>query len=186
MIIQSKDIQIVDIDSLILNPKNNNKHPKEQIERLAKIIKYQGFRNPLVISKRSGFVLAGHGRIEAARLAGLNEIPVMFQDFENEAQEYAYLTSDNAIASWAELDLTMISSEILDFGDDFDIEILGLKTFSSDEWDSDIGSIDKIEENLDGITARITIECHQDLKDEVLIYIKAKLMETSFEGVHVK
>jgi ParB-like chromosome segregation protein Spo0J len=99
--IKSKEISIVDIDSLVLNPKNNNKHPKEQIDRLAKLIKYQGFRNPLIVSNRSGFVLAGHGRIEAAKLAGLKEVPVMFQDFENEAQEYAYLTSDNAIASWS-------------------------------------------------------------------------------------
>ncbi len=128
MNIKSNSIEIVEIDSLVLNPKNNNKHPKEQIERLAKIIKYQGFRNPLVVSKRSGFVLAGHGRIEAAKLSGLKKVPVMFQDFESEAQEYAYMTSDNAIASWAEIDLTMINTELLELAD-FDIEMLGLKDF---------------------------------------------------------
>lgn len=129
MEIKSKEIQIVDVDSLIPNPKNNNKHPKEQIERLAKLIKYQGFRNPLVVSNRSGFVLCGHGRIEAAKKAGLKQVPVMFQDFENEAQEYAYLTSDNAIASWAELDLSAVNTEMLDLGPDFDIDLLGIKDF---------------------------------------------------------
>lgn len=129
MEIKSKSIQIVDIDSLVPNPKNNNKHPKEQIERLAKLIKYQGFRNPLVVSNRSGFVLCGHGRIEAAKLAGLKEVPVMYQDFENEAQEYAYLTSDNAIASWAELDLSAVNSEMLDLGPEFDVDLLGIKDF---------------------------------------------------------
>lgn len=127
--IQAKEIQLVDIDSLVLNPKNNNKHPKEQIERLAKLIQYQGFRNPVVVSKRTGFVLAGHGRIEAAKLAGLKEVPAMFQDFENEAQEYAYLTSDNAIAAWAELDLSAVNTEMLDLGPDFDIDLLGIKDF---------------------------------------------------------
>jgi DNA modification methylase len=127
--IQAKEIQLVDIDSLVLNPKNNNKHPKEQIERLAKIIQYQGFRNPVVVSKRTGFVLAGHGRIEAAKIAGLKEIPAMFQEFDNEAQEYAYLTSDNAIASWAELDLSAVNTEMLDLGPDFDIDLLGIKDF---------------------------------------------------------
>jgi DNA modification methylase len=128
--IKSKEIQIVDIASLVPNPKNNNKHPPEQIERLAQLIKYQGFRNPLVISNRSGFVLCGHGRIEAAKKAGLNKVPVMFQDFDNEAQEYAYLTSDNAIASWAELDLSAVNMEMLDLGPDFDIDMLGIKDFA--------------------------------------------------------
>lgn len=129
MEIKSKEIQIVDVDSLVPNPKNNNKHPKEQIERLAKLIKYQGFRNPLVVSNRSGFVLCGHGRIEAAKMAGLKQVPVMYQDFENEAQEYAYLTSDNAIASWSELDLSAVNTEMLDLGPDFDIDLLGIKDF---------------------------------------------------------
>jgi len=129
MEIKAKEIISVDIDSLIPNPKNNNKHPKEQIERLSKLIKYQGFRNPLVVSNRSGFVLCGHGRIEAAKLAGMKKVPVMYQDFENEAQEYAYLTSDNAIASWAELDLSAVNTEMLDLGPDFDIEMLAIKDF---------------------------------------------------------
>lgn len=129
MEIKANAIKVVDIDSLVPNPKNNNKHPKEQIERLAKLIKYQGFRNPLVVSNRSGFVLCGHGRIEAAKLAGLKEVPVMFQDFDNEAQEYAYLTSDNAIASWSELDLSMVNTEMLDLGPDFDVDLLGIKDF---------------------------------------------------------
>lgn len=127
--IQSKDIKIVDIDSLVFNPKNNNHHPKEQIERLAKLIQFQGFRNPVVVSNRTGFVVAGHGRVMAARQIGLKEVPVMYQDFDNEAQEYAYLTSDNAIASWAELDLSAVNTEMLDLGPDFDIDLLGIKDF---------------------------------------------------------
>jgi len=125
--IKSKDIKIVDIDSLVLNPKNNNKHPKEQIERLSKLIKHHGFRNPLVVSNRSGFVLCGHGRIEAAKKAGLKELPVMFQEFKDEAEEYTYLTSDNAIASWAEIDLDMVNSEIK--GMEIDLDMLAIKDF---------------------------------------------------------
>lgn len=129
MEIQSKEIVLMPIDSLIFNPKNNNSHPKEQIERLEKLITYQGFRNPVVVSKRSGFVIAGHGRIEAAKNIGMKEVPVMVQDFENEAQEYAYLTSDNAIQSWSALDLSKVNTEMLDLGPDFDIDLLGIKDF---------------------------------------------------------
>ncbi len=128
MIIKSKDIQIVDIESLVNNPKNNNKHPKGQIERLAKLIKHHGFRNPIVVSNRTGFVVAGHGRIEAAKMAGLKEVPVMRQDFDNEAAEYAYLTSDNAIAGWATLDMEMVNAELLNFPE-LDIELLGIEDF---------------------------------------------------------
>lgn len=129
MEIKSKEIQLVDTSTLVLNPKNNNKHPAEQIERLAKLIKFQGFRNPVVVSNRTGFVVAGHGRIEAAKKIGMNLVPVMYQDFENEAQEYSYLTSDNAIASWSELDLSAVNTEMLDLGPDFDVDMLGIKDF---------------------------------------------------------
>lgn len=129
MEIKSTDITVTPIGKLVFNPKNNNKHPKEQIDRLAQLIEYQGFRNPIVVSTRTGFVVAGHGRIEAAKKLGIKDVPVMFQDFESEAQEYAYLTSDNAIAAWAELDLSAVNTEMLDFGPDFDIDLLGIKDF---------------------------------------------------------
>jgi 16S rRNA G966 N2-methylase RsmD len=129
MEIKAKNITMVDIDSLVENPENNNQHPPEQIERLAKIIKNQGFRNPLTISNRSGFVLCGHGRIQAARSLGMKELPVIYQDFENEAQEYAHLTADNEIARWATTDMAAVNTKALGLGPDFDIEMLGIKDF---------------------------------------------------------
>jgi len=127
--IQSESIEMVDVASLVFNPKNNNSHPDDQIERLVKLIKYNGFRNPVIVSKRSGFVIAGHGRIMAARKIGMEKVPVMYQEFDSEAQEYAYLTSDNAIASWSDLDLGAVNAEMLDLGPDFDIDMLGIKDF---------------------------------------------------------
>jgi len=126
---KAKEIKMVDIDLLVENPENNNTHPKEQIERLAKIIKSTGFRNPLIVSNRSGFVLCGHGRIEAARLAGMNELPVIYQDFKDEAEEYAHLTADNEVARWAATDLSLVNAKMLDFGPEFDIDLLGIKDF---------------------------------------------------------
>lgn len=126
--IKSSEIKLVDIDSLVLNPKNNNKHSEEQIERLVKIYKYNGFRNPLTVSNRSGFVLCGHGRIEAARKAGMTKIPVMFQDFKSEAEEYAHLTADNEIARWAVTDMAMVNAE-LSLLEIPDLDVLGIKDF---------------------------------------------------------
>lgn len=129
MEIKAKEIKIVDIDLLVENPKNNNSHPDDQIERLAKLIKHTGFRNPLVVSNRSGFVLCGHGRIAAARKAGLKEVPVIYQNFESDAEEYAYMTADNAIHNWSSIDLSKVNTEMLDLGPDFDIDLLGIKDF---------------------------------------------------------
>ena len=117
---------MVAVDSLIENPRNPNKHPKKQIELLAKIIKNQGWRSPIVVSNRSGFIVKGHGRLQAAKLINCAEVPVDFQDYENEAAEYADLIADNKIAELAELDnesLKELLQEISTF--DIDIELTG-------------------------------------------------------------
>lgn len=122
----------VEIASLILHPRNPNIHSKAQIERLAEIIRYQGWRYPVNVSKRSGFVVSGHGRIEAAKFLGESQVPVSYQDFETDEQEYAAVVSDNAIASWAELDKALINMEIPELGPDFDVRMLGLDDFVLD------------------------------------------------------
>ncbi len=87
--------KIVETDSLVGNPRNPNKHTKDQIAALAKIIRRQGWRHPIVVSNRSGFVVKGHGRLLAAKKLGASEVPVDFQDYESEASEY----SDRAMRS---------------------------------------------------------------------------------------
>lgn len=132
MQIRSKEITLVKCSELKPNPKNRNIHSKDQIDRLAEIIKYQGFRNPITVSNQSGFIVAGHGRLEAAKQLGIEAVPVIYQDFESEEQEYAAQVSDNAIASWAELDLSGINADLGDLGPDFDIDLLGIKNFFID------------------------------------------------------
>lgn len=124
--------QLVQISSLNPHPKNTNKHSKEQIQRLSKILEYQGWRYPIKVSKQSGFITSGHGRLEAARLLKLDVVPVNFQDYESDTQELADLTSDNAIAAWAELDLSLINTQLGDMGPDFDIDLLGIENFQLD------------------------------------------------------
>ena len=80
---------VVATDSLIENPRNPNRHQEDQIIALAKIIRHRGWRNPIVVSRRSGFVVKGHGRLPAARMLGLDTVPVDYQNYENEAAEWA-------------------------------------------------------------------------------------------------
>lgn len=130
--IRATEIKLVPLADIQLNPKNRNRHPQEQIDRLVKLIKYQGFREPGVISNRSGVLIAGEGRYLAAKQLGLNAMPCIFQDFDSDEQEEAFGVSTNAIASWAELDMAAINAELPDLGPDFDIDMLGLKDFNLD------------------------------------------------------
>lgn len=124
--------ELVPIGELKPHPKNRNNHPMDQIEKLAKLFSYQGIRHPIIVSKRTGFIVAGHGRLEAAKLLKMEKVPVDFQDFENEEQEYAFLISDNAISLWAFLDLSAVNHDLPDLGPDFDLDLLGIKNFSLD------------------------------------------------------
>jgi len=135
MQIHCKFDELKSLDDLQEHPKNRNKHSKEQIERLAKLYNYQGIRHPIIVSKKSGFIVAGHGRKAAAKILDLKEFPVVYQDFENDDQEYAFIQSDNAIALWAELDLSGINADIPELGDDFSIDLLGIKKFTTDFFD---------------------------------------------------
>lgn len=129
---RAHEIKIVPRAEIRPNPKNRNEHTAAQVDRLVKIIEYQGFRNPLIVSNRTGLLVAGHGRLMAASKMGIESLPVIFQDFDSEEQEIAAGVSDNAIASWAELDLSGINTDLGDLGPDFDIDLLGIKNFKID------------------------------------------------------
>ena len=124
--------KLVPIKELKPHPKNRNTHPADQIARLAQVIEYPGFRHPIIVSNLSGFIVAGHGRLAAAQKLKLKEVPVDYQDFGSEEEEYAFLVSDNSIALWAELDFSGINADIGDLGPDFDIDMLGIKAFGLD------------------------------------------------------
>jgi len=152
---KNDQIKWTDITKLKPNPKNTNKHSKDQIERLAKIISYQGFRSPIVVSNLSGLVVAGHARLDAAKELGLTNVPVSFQDFTDLDQEFAHLNADNAIASWAEINLDEIRN--FDFGLDFDVEFLGLKNFVFNK-DLDLSDLDEKEDKEKKQSYKLEIE----------------------------
>jgi DNA modification methylase len=121
------------ISTLLPNPRNPNKHPKEQIKLLAKIMKYQGWRSPIVVSNQSGFITKGHGRREAALLNGWTEAPVDFQDYSTSDEEYADMVADNKIAELAESSMDMILSDAAQLMPGFDLELLGIPEFKLPE-----------------------------------------------------
>lgn len=122
--------ELCDVVSLIPNPRNPNKHPDKQVAMLAKIIRHQGWRAPIVVSKRSGFVVTGHGRLEAAKLLQVEKVPVDRQDFATEADEWAHLIADNRIAELAEADQGELAALLKELEGKIELELVG---FSPEE-----------------------------------------------------
>ena len=118
--------ELRDPTSLVEHPRNYNTHPAEQIRLLAKIVQHQGWRNPITVSKRSGFVVKGHGRLAAAMLLKTEKVPVDVQDYKDEASEVADMIADNRIAELAEADTDALKGLLLDdVFDDFDLDLTG-------------------------------------------------------------
>lgn len=125
--------ELVDIKDLRPHPKHRNRHPKKQIEALANIVRETGWRRCLTISNRSGYLTVGRGRMMVAEYLnekypdeGWNMVPADRQDYDSEAQEYADVQADNAIALWAELDIPAIKLDIKEFPE-LKLELLGIE-----------------------------------------------------------
>lgn len=117
------------IDTLIPYAKNARVHDEAQIAQIAGSIKEFGFNNPVLIDKDNG-IIAGHGRVMAARKLGLTEVPTILLDHLNETQRKAYILADNRIAINSTWDNEMLSLELMDIKDDVSLAMLG---FNVDE-----------------------------------------------------
>lgn len=94
--------KLTPIGQLKPHPANPNTHPAEQLRLYQKIIHHQGWRRPIVVSRRSGYIIKGHGAWQAARAAGWGRVPVELQDYESEAAELTDLLADNQLARYSE------------------------------------------------------------------------------------
>ena len=126
----TKEFQLVDINKLVPYANNARTHNKEQILKLRSSLREFGFVNPVIIDKAYN-VLAGHGRIEAAKEEGIAEVPCVYADHLTEAQKKAYILADNRMAldaGWDEELLSVEMQELQELGFD-----LGLTGFDESE-----------------------------------------------------
>lgn len=96
--------KLVSLASLQPNPRNPNIHPDNQIEALSAIIVANGWRSPITVSNRSGMIVRGHGRYLSAVLLKEKKVPVDYQDYVTEGEEWRDLLADNKIAELSERD----------------------------------------------------------------------------------
>ena len=112
------------ISELIPYANNARTHNAEQITQIASSIKEFGFNNPILIDKDNG-IIAGHGRLEAAKKLGLTKVPTIKLEHLTDSQRKAYILADNRIAINSEWDIELLSLELKDLDAEFDLTALG-------------------------------------------------------------
>ena len=133
----TSEMKLVSIDKLIPYINNAKTHPKEQILKLRSSLREFGFINPVIID-RDFNVIAGHGRIMAAKEEGIDEVPCVFVDHLSEAQKKAYILADNRMAMDGGWDEELLRIEIMSLeAENFDI---GLTGFDAGEIEDLFGS----------------------------------------------
>lgn len=118
------------IADLVPYARNARAHSDAQIAQIAASMREWGWTNPVLVDEQ-GSIIAGHGRVLAARQLGYGEVPVMVADGWSEAQKRAYTIADNKLALNADWDTDLLKVELADLAAlDFDIDLIG---FSADE-----------------------------------------------------
>lgn len=155
-------IQTVAVDKLIPYINNAKKHSDDQVTRLASSIREFGFVNPVLIDKDFN-VIAGHGRLMAAKRLNMDAVPCLFVEGLTDAQRKAYILADNRLGELGEWDMNLVGLEIGELQeDDFDVSLLGfnIDDISADDFGTDfeLPSGDKSE------ICQMTFTLHEEQK----------------------
>ena len=162
-------IKTVSVEKLIPYVKNSRTHSDGQVAQIAASIKEFGWTNPILVDGESG-VIAGHGRLLAARKLGQKEVPVIELKHMTESQKRAYVIADNQLAMNAGWDTTLLSLELADLKEQgFEMDVLG---FDPKELDNLLEP-----EQVDGLT-------DEDAVPEAPVEPKTKLGDIYQLGNH--
>ena len=123
-------IEVWPVDKLVPYDKNPRTHSTEQVNQIAASIAEFGFLNPILVDTAAG-IIAGHGRLQAAKQLGLAQVPVVVLDHLTETQKRAYVIADNKLALNAGWDEDLFRAEMAALAaEDFDLPVIG---FSDEE-----------------------------------------------------
>ena len=121
----TNEMKLVSVDRLVPYVNNARTHSPEQINKIRASLREFGFVNPLIID-RDDNVIAGHGRLAAAKAEGYTEVPCVFVDEMTEAQKKAYVLADNRMALDAGWDDDLLKVELEALQDlNFDLGLTG-------------------------------------------------------------
>jgi len=134
-------IELWPLDRLKPYERNARTHSAEQVAQIAASIVEFGFTNPILVDSGDG-IIAGHGRLQAARELGLSTVPVVVLDHLSDRQRRAYVLADNQLALNAGWDLELLRTELQDLvADDFDLSVIG---FSDEELEDLLPEVEEL------------------------------------------
>jgi DNA modification methylase len=126
----ARELSMWPVERLVPYAKNSRTHSAEQVAQIAASMREFGFTNPILVDTADG-IIAGHGRLQAAKSLGLREVPVIVLDHLTDAQRRAYIIADNKLALNAGWDDAVLAEELKALGDEgFDLDLVG---FSDEE-----------------------------------------------------
>ena len=135
-------LQLWPVERLQPYAKNARTHSDAQVEQIAASIREFGFTNPILVDKADG-IIAGHGRLMAAKLLGLDQVPVISLDYLTDAQRRAYILADNKLALNAGWDDALLAEELKQLeADGFDLDLVG---FSDEELEALMPEAEQLE-----------------------------------------
>lgn len=142
-----KKLESVLVEALIPYARNARKHSDEQVAQLAASIREFGFNNPVLVDAENG-IIAGHGRVLAARKLGLEAVPCLRLDHLTDTQRKAYILADNRLAElgggWDE---EMLGIELADLREEeFDIDLTGFDGATTEQHPVALDEVDEINE----------------------------------------
>lgn len=126
-------VELADMSAVIANPRNPRTHSDKQVTKIAASIRRFGFLNPLLVDA-SGMILAGHGRLEAAKKLGIEQVPIIRVNHLTPSEKRAYAIADNRLGELSGWDEDLLKLEVIDLMD-FDLSLVDLTGFETPELD---------------------------------------------------
>lgn len=180
-------IEYVATDDLIPYINNSRTHSESQVKQIAASIREFGFTNPILIDE-GGSVIAGHGRLVAAELLNLDEVPTITLEGLTEAQRKAYVIADNKLALNSGWDDELLKIEIETLKNlEFDVSILGWDILPEFDGALDYSILeddheDALDEMQSGVKKAIQIEFDAEHYDEAAQLVKEYRQKDAYIG----
>jgi len=131
---KKQQLEQIAVESLIPYARNARKHSDEQVAQIAASIREFGFNAPVLVDADNG-IIAGHGRVLAARKLGLTEVPCVRLSHLTDTQRRAYVLADNKLALNADWDEEMLGLELSELREvDFDLDLTGFDSFAIEQF----------------------------------------------------
>ena len=159
-------IEQLKVGDLIPYVNNSRTHSDEQVTQVASSIKEFGFTNPILIDGEGG-IIAGHGRLMAAKKLGLNKVPCIRLDYLTETQRKAYVIADNKLALNGGWDNDLLKIELTELDSlDFDLNLIGFDLSELANIFDPVTEEIELKEQTYSETFNIIIECDDEQNQE--------------------